>query len=245
MEPESSDFCDASDTIQEPESSKNLDASGEPLPKFKPRLSNSHIILPGGIRFPKDDKVENVIYADSQGKYIKKHILDPSGKTDFFTTPGITIEQFCSKLERREVPIEPLMFVKNVTLFMGGNDLAKEGTSIEKFLSILDNAVELLKIKFPEANIFLTDPIPRNDCKVDFDLLFLSMEAWAKDKNVCLVYLNLNKNDITPKDKIHINGHGIRKVVHALKREFNYFTYVPSYMKQPQKKQAVNYQSAD
>ena len=205
---------------------------GSPMPKFEPRKGNSRIILPGAIRFPKTDEVKNVIFADSQGKHIKKYILDPSNQTNIETYRGATLQQFTSKL-KREIPMKPIPSIETVTIFMGGNDLAEKGMTIEKYLNIADEAVLTLRQKCPNATIYMTDLVPRGDSSVDLNDLTLCLDEWAKSKEVNWIYLNLAaKWDITQTDKIHLNRSGVRKTCYALKRTLKLPTYVSEDFKQ-------------
>ena len=208
--------------------SAGVDATGEPLPVFEARKASTSVTLPGSIRFPKEGEIiENIIFADSQGKLVKKRILDPSLRTNFETYRGITIQEFTSKV-KREIPLLPIQSIKTITLFMGGNDLAQKEMTIEKFLSILDDAIETLNEKCPNAKVFITEIIPREDIVPDRDMLSLCLEEWAKTRKVGIIYLNISQDGDIYRDGVHLNRNGIRKACYAFKRTFSLPTYIPN-----------------
>ncbi|CAG0884078.1 unnamed protein product [Cyprideis torosa] len=69
--------------------------------------------------FPSDG---NLLIADSQGKQIKKNLLDPTGKTTLFCQPGLTLSQLATKLDQAKPTPQPNL--RKVCIFVGGNDIS-------------------------------------------------------------------------------------------------------------------------
>ena len=205
-----------------------LDASGSPLPVFTPRASSKRVILPGVVRFPKEDGLKNIIFADSQGKFLKREILDPSMKTKIETHRGMSIDTLIKKM-KREIPPDPLEPIEAITLFMGGNDLATPGMTISKFLDILDSAVEFFSKKCPNAKFFITDTLPRGDCQVDVGMMDICLREWCKNANVTLIPFHTLISQDMWRDKVHLNRVGVRKVCRSIKKHMN----LPVFPKHP------------
>ena len=201
-----------------------LDQPNPHAPHFEARRGNLQVTLPGAIRFPTSTEVTNVIFADSQGKHVKKHVLDPSNITNIETYRGITLKQFSNKV-KREIPLRPLTWIKNVTLFMGGNDLAEQGTTIDTFLDTIGEAVRTMRAKCPKARIHITEPLPRDDAKVDIEELFSCLMEYAKTIDLNVIQLDISNRFDFSLDRVHLNSIGTRKVCHALKRALALPTY--------------------
>jgi hypothetical protein len=152
---------------------------------------------------------------------MKRGALDPSLRTKIVEMPGMSISRLTQKV-KREIPLTPLHDIFSVILYMGGNDLAEKGMTISEFLNILDEAVMVIREKCPEAELYVTDVIPRRDIKVNAELCSMALMDWAKEHKVTIISVKggLFGRDFRW-DGIHLGEAGTLKVSRAIQAAIN------------------------
>ena len=163
-------------------------------------------------------KVGNFIVADSQGRKIDRHALDPSHNTTIWVKPGLTVSGLLERLEKSSPQTRPGL--TSVTIFAGGNDLAQE-TSANKLIHSLDSAITLIRRIAPNASVFVTDVLPRQDMKMSREEASQALRRWAAVCNVKIIdFTSLTPSNLA-RDGIHLNESGIKKVCYRLKRQLS------------------------
>ena len=188
-----------------------LDLENPPIhQKMPPKPITSKVIKVNPLYLP--GRRPNLVLADSQGRKIREKKLDSSGGTQCMTLPGMSFSKLISQVSQSNQ--KPANSVKTVTCFLGGNDL--EHRSAADFLKDAGSAITLLQKRFPSAKFFITDVLPRADCR-DFEAAKAGLLQFCRERSVTLVDLSSLSSSDFGRDGKHLNAVGIKKVCAQLK----------------------------